>query len=219
MDRILTVTGTGKLSVKPDTTVISISTEETYASYEQTLEKSSEATLILKEAIKSAGLDSKDLKTRSFSIDTAYETIYDDKNNPKRRFIGYSYSQNTSIAFPSNNKQLGKLLYAVANCPLDAEISLRFTLANPEPWKDVLLKNAVEDSRHKAEILASVSDVRLGEIKKIDYSWVDVDFSVRPVTNFAMARTYMDESMSYDIDIEAANIDMTESVTLEWEIL
>ena len=203
MDRILTVTGTGKLSVKPDTTVVDILTEETYESYEQTLEKSSEATLILKEAIKSAGLDSKDLKTRSFSIDTAYETIYDDKNNPKRRFIGYSYSQNTSIAFPSNNKQLGKLLYAVANCPLDAEISLRFTLANPEPWKD----------------LTSVSDVRLGEIKKIDYSWVDVDFSVRPVTKFAMARAYSDESMSYNIDIEAADIDMTESVTLEWEIL
>lgn len=219
MDRILTVTGTAKLFVKPDTTVVDIVTEETYENYEQTLEKSSEATLILKEAVKSAGLDSKDLKTHSFDIDTSYETIYDDNNNPKRRFIGYSYSQKASIAFPSNNKQLGKLLYAVANCPLDAQISLRFTLANPEPWKDVLLKNAVEDSRHKAEILASVSDVCLGEIKKIDYSWIDLDFSVQPVTDFAMARTYRDEAMSYSIDIEAENINMTESVTLEWEIL
>ena len=220
MEKILTVTGTGKLSVKPDTTVVEILIEETYKNYDQTLKKSAEAGSILKEAVKSAGLDPKDLKTASFSIDTAYDTSYDENNNHHRQFIGYSYSEKTSISFPSNNKQLGKLLSVLANCPLDAEISLRFTLANPEPWKDVLLKNAVEDSKHKAETLASVSNVRLGEIKKINYSWVDVDLSVRPVTYFAMAKSLStSDSQSYDIDIDADDINMTETITLEWEIL
>lgn len=49
MDRIIKVTGKGKISVKPDTIRLNIESEGVYKEYEQAVQKSTEATGILRE--------------------------------------------------------------------------------------------------------------------------------------------------------------------------
>ena len=70
MERTIRVTGKGKISVKPDLIQLNINAGEVYQDYSEAVKKSAEETEIVREALNSAGLDPKELKTVSFGIDT-----------------------------------------------------------------------------------------------------------------------------------------------------
>ena len=99
------------------------------------------------------------------------------------------------------------------------EISIEYTVNDPEKYKDELLKNAIEDSKHKAKVLAHAANVELGDIISIDYSWGEINFVSEPIQNFAFASAEKTiSSPGYDIDIEADDIDVTDTVTVIWKI-
>lgn len=210
------VTGKGNISIKPDTIRLNIRSEETFPEYEETVARSTVQTKALREVIKAAGLNPKDLKTADFRIDTKYESYEDKKGNYKRRFVGYYYIHNTYIKFPNDNKQLGKILYALSHCSLETEFSFRYTISDTTALKDELLEKAVEDSTKKANVLAKAAGVKLGKVKSIDYSWSEIEIYSREMTMDRMS--YMLSEDSYDIEMEADDIDMTDTVTLEWNI-
>ena len=56
------------------------------------------------------------------------------------------------IEFDTDNKKLGEILYALAHSVITPEISIEYTVSDPEKYKDELLKNAIEDSKHKAKV-------------------------------------------------------------------
>lgn len=90
MDRIIKVTGKGKISVKPDTIRLNIEAEGLYKEYEKTVQKSTEATCILRETIEKAGLKAEDLKTVHFDIDSEYERYRDKNDDYRSRFVDTS---------------------------------------------------------------------------------------------------------------------------------
>lgn len=168
MERTIRVTGKGKLSVKPDTIRLRINMEGIYPEYAVTLQKSSEIVEILKDLVEKQGYERKELKTLYFNIDTEYESYQDRDKSWKRRFLGYKYVHRMKIEFPADNQRLGRMLYALAHCPLSPEFSIEYTVADPEASKNELLGKAVKDSMKKASVLADASDVKLGEIVNID---------------------------------------------------
>ena len=124
------------------------------------------------------------------------------------------------IEFPADNQRLGKMLYALAHCPVSPEFSIEYTVADPEASKNELLGNAVKDSMKKASVLADASDVKLGEIINIDYSWGEIDFVSKPLQEMSLRCCEPDESYSssYDMDIEPDDIDITDTVTVVWAL-
>ena len=216
--RTIRVTGKGQVSVKPDTIKLRITTEGTYYEYEDTIRISADQTRILKETLAGAGLDPADLKTTSFDINTAYESYRDDNDDYKRRFIGYKFSHRTYIKFENDNKVLGKVLYAISKCPIDISFDIDYTVSNPEDAKNEMLKNAIVDAKSKAKILAEAAEVELGQIEDISYSWSELHFTSSPIDNFVMEPKMMAAPDAYDIDIEADDIDLSDTVTVVWEI-
>ena len=222
MGRQICVTGKGKISVAPDLIRLNIKAEGIYKTYEETLKKSAEETGILRKTFEKAGLDPKDLKTTNFNIDSEYKTWYDKNDNYKRKFIGYKFEHNTYIEFQNDNKLLGRALYELSVCGLEVAFSIRHTVKDAEKVKNELLAKAIEDSKIKAEVLSKAAGVRLGEIVSINYSWGELDiisrdcFEIAPV---AVGSACIDDCCSsYDIDIEADDIDVTDTVTVVWEI-
>lgn len=216
--RTITVTGKGQVSVKPDTIKLRITTEGTYYEYEDTIRISADQTRILKETLASAGLDPADLKTTSFDINTAYESYKDKEGNYKSRFVGYKFSHRTYIKFENDNKILGRVLYAISKCPIDISFDIDYTVSNPEDAKNEMLKNAIADAKSKAKILAEAAEVELGQIEDISYSWSELHFTSSPIENFVLEKSVMAAPDAYDIDIEADDIDLSDTVTVVWEI-
>ena len=217
MDRTIRVTGKGKISVKPDTIRLKIEATGTYKEYSLSLRKSTEHTNLLREMISKAGLDSQNLKTTHFGIDTDYESYYDKNGDYQRRFTGYKYTHNLYIQFPNDNEQLGRILYQLANNAVNVEFSIRHTVKDVDVVKNELLSKAVEDSKMKAGVLAKAAGVSLGEIKTIDYSWGELEIYSEPIDKMMLAKS-MGEGEAYNLDIEADDIDVQDTVTIVWEI-
>lgn len=173
----------------------------------------------MKELFVSLGFKNDDLKTRSFDINTKYESYKAKDQSWKKRLIGYTYTHHMLIEFDADNKKLGEILYTLAHSVITPEISIEYTVSDPEKHKDKLLKDAIEDSKHKAEVLANAADVKLGDIVSIDYSWGEINFVSEPIQNFAFTSAEKTTGRAgYDIDIEADDIDVTDTVTVIWNI-
>lgn len=220
MERTIKVTGKGKISVKPDTIRLRISMEGKYREYDETLRKSSDSVELLKDLIVNLGYNRKDLKTLYFNIDTEYESYQARDKSWKRRFQGYKYVHRMKLEFPADNQRLGKILYALAHCPLSPEFSIEYTVADPEQCKNELLGAAVKDSMKKASVLSDVARVKLGQIVNIDYSWGEMEFVTMPLQEMSLRCCEPEEcdSESYDMDIEPNDIDITDTVTVVWKL-
>lgn len=215
--RTIRVTGSGSVPVKPDTTSLRISFEGLYKDYEETVRQSAEKTKILRGAIEKSGLPGEALKTKDFSIQTEYESYRDYNGDYKKRFLGYKFYHRTQIQFPKDNEMLGRILYELSLCPVKVEFSIDYTVKDKDAVKKEVIKLAVDNSREKAEIMAIAAGVSLGKVQSIDYSWGEIDIRTSPVDMFEVRKSYTLEP-SYDIDIEPDDIDVKDTVTIEWEI-
>ncbi len=219
--RTIKVTGKGNLKVKPDMTRVTMTLEGVYPEYEETLQKSAQDTECLKEVLGKLGFAKSDLKTLSFNVDTKQENYRDKHNEWKQRFVGYEFHHIMKLEFDSDNALLGKVLFALANAPVRPEFRLSYTVKDKEKAKNELLGKAVADAKEKAEVLAQAAGVTLNSLINIDYSWNELDIEVRPMNRavFAARCATSAKEESYDMDIEPDDIDISDTVTIVWEIV
>ena len=214
--RSIRVTGKGKIKVHPDITRITLTLSGVEKDYAEALARSAQETEALKELLTEFGFERSDLKTLSFDVDTKYE-YYQSHGDSKKRFAGYEFTHRLKVEFSSDNKMLGKILYALAASELHPDFQISYTVADPEASKNELLGKAVKDAMTKASVLADVSGVKLLDIQSIDYSWSELDIEVGSFNNLCK----YDGSVgggSLVLDIEPDDIDLTDTVTVVWEI-
>ena len=221
--RTIRVKGKGKISVKPDMTRLLIDIEEVLPTYDEALEESAKATEQMKDMVEGLLFAREDLKTLSFGVDSEYKGYYDEKDKYQKRFVGYKYTHRMKLEFDSDNKRLGKILFQLGKSKLNPEIRIQTTVKDIEACKNALLGKAVEDSVAKAKVLSAASSVTLGEIQAIDYSWGELNIYSEPISLMGDMEPLLSmknaiEQASYDIDIEADDIDITDTVTVVWEI-
>lgn len=221
MPRTIRVTGKGVMKLKPDTTRITMILEGWFPEYENTLSRSKEDTEELKNILEKLDFEKSDVKTLSFNVEPRYESYEDTDRSWKQRLTGYQFRHVLKAEFESDNERLGRILYALANAEkIRPEFRLSYTVKDVEGSKNALLAKAVEDAAAKAKVLAKAAGVELSKILKIDYSWGEIEFESRP-----MARNMLMEKCSgagdygsYDMDIEPDDIEVSDTVTVEWEI-
>ena len=217
--RTIRVTGKGQIKVRPDMTQITMSLEGLYKDYNETLRLSSQDTETLKDILSGFGFERSDLKTLNFSVDTEYESYKDRDGSYKQRFTGYRYRHMLKVEFDSDNERLGKILYALANGKVRPEFRISYTVKDPEATKNTLLGKAVKDAREKASVLTEAAGIGLKDIQSIDYSWGEIDFEYRPMDGGILAERCMAEpTAAYSLDIEPDDIEVSDTLTVVWEI-
>ena len=217
MEKTMRVTGKGKLSVKPDLIRLLLDATKVCVTYEEALSSSSAQTEELKNCFEKLGFARSDLKTLRFSVDTEYENYRDENNVWKNRFLGYRFTHGMKLEFDADNERLGHVLYALAQTEGRPEFRINYTVKDPEAAKNKLLAKAVADSGEKAKVLAEAAGVTLRDIVTIDYSWGELEIVSRPVERCMMSAAN-GTADSYKMDIEPDNIDVTDTVTVVWEI-
>lgn len=216
--KTIRVTGKGQLKVKPDTTRITIHLEGTDQDYSKVLERSAKETEELRTLLTGFGFAKTDLKTVNFRVDPQYEG-YQEDGIYKQKFVGYQFFHGMKIEFPSDNERLGRILYALAKSKIKPEFQLTYTVADPEKAKKELLEKAVADAKEKAEILTKAAGTEIKELVQIDYSFGEINLEVRPVNRMMVASKSMATEESFDMDIEPDDINVSDTVTILWEIV
>lgn len=220
--RTIRIMGKGQIKLKPDMTRITITLEGTYPEYSEALRHSAQDTDCLKEVLSTFAFTRSDLKTLNFNVDMAYEN-FEENGYYKQKFVGYKFCHQMKVEFESDNERLGKILYALAHCPVDPKFKLSYTIKDQEAAKNELLEKAVTDAKKKAVILTHAAGVSLKDIQSIDYSWGEINFEVHPMSRNMLTEGEIDNllaplSASYDTDIEPDDIEASDTVTVVWEI-
>lgn len=221
MERTIRVTGTGKIAVKPDLTIISLDFSDVLPTYEEALRASANDVGLVKGALVKAGINKDFLKTTNFNVDTHYESYRDEKGNYKSKFDGYEYHQSLRFKFDIDNELLGRVLYQLSTLSVNPKFRINYGIKDIEAAKNELLGNAILDAKKKAEVISKAAGVSLEEIVDINYSWVDVEFSSRSygvLEDSMMLCKCAAPTEGYDIDIEPDDIEKSDNVTLVFKI-
>lgn len=216
MNRIITVKGTGSVSIKPDLIVITMEIESRHKEYEKTMQLASQSIASLQEAVQAVGFKQSDLKTTSFNVGTHYENYTDENNNYKSKFVGYLCEQALKLEFDFDTAVLEKILLAIVKTSVNPKLDIQFSIKDQAAVNEQLLINATENARTKAEILANASKVELGDLVTIDYNWSDLH--LYSPTRYDMENKLMSMSIMQTPDIQPDDINVSDSVTFVWEI-
>ena len=99
--------------------------------------------------------------------------------------------------------------------------AISYFVKDPESSKNELLGKAVADARGKASVLTSAAGVVLKDIQSIDYSWGEINFEYQPMGKaMPMENCLMEDASAdrYDMNLEPDNIEVSDTVTVIWEI-
>ena len=220
MERTIKVTGTGRISVKPDQTIINLDFRKVLPTYDEALKASATDVGIIKNALVECGIDKDTLKTTRFDVDTHFHSYRDKDGNYQSEFDGYEYQQSLRFTFDVDNKLLGRVLYQLSKLPVMPEFRIHYGVKDSESAKNELLGNAIKDAKKKAEIISIAAGVQLDEIVDINYSWLDIEFNTRSYGAYE-DRLLCSKSKSasgFDIDIEPEDIERSDNVTLVFKI-
>lgn len=218
--RTMQVTGTGRLTLCPDVTVITLTLEGASPDYDTAVRKSAADAAALTAALEPLGFAADALKTQDFRIETEYES-YETKGVWRQRFVGYRFHRTMQLEFPSDGELLGRLLFALAHSAAEPEIRIGYRVGKPEQAKQALLEAAVADAKEKAAVLAKAADVRLKFIRQIRYGQNDNRFEAPQMQRMLLAKATgaaADGADSYDPGITPEAVTAEETVDLLWEI-
>lgn len=120
------------------------------------------------QSVKAHGIEDSDVQTQSFNIRPRYEypeEISEGVRTSRQVLVGYTVS-NTAIVKIRDVNAVGTIIDDVAEAGGDATRinNIRFSIDDPKPFTTQLREDAVQDAIAKAEHLASLAGVDLGDL-------------------------------------------------------
>ncbi len=220
--RTIKVRGNSTLKIKPTLMRVSIEIKGLKKEFDNIVSKSAKDTETIKGVVEKLEFKREDLKTRSFDIQADYESYRDENGDYKSRFIGYKYTHDMYIEFPIDNKLLGNLLYALVKSGIEPKFKVGYTILDSEKakYRNTLIENSVKNASEKAKILVKSANVSLGDIISIDYLDNKIDY-YDEVGDYAANKMMSYAAVSedtYNFDIEADDMVISDSVNMIWEI-
>ncbi len=155
------VTGQGEVTVAPDIANISLGIEAQAATVSQAQDKAAAAMEKVMDALTGNGLAKKDIQTQYFNISQI--TRWDDKNQ-QIVVLGYRVT-NTITAKIREIAKTGTIIdaAALAGGDLTRINNIYFSVDDPTAYHKEAREKAMADAENKAEQLADLSGVRLGQ--------------------------------------------------------
>ena len=222
MKRTIAVKGTGTVQAAPDQIELTMNLSVLDPDYKTAADEADRKSGALREAVLAAGFASDALKTADYSVGTEYRGVHDPATGEYRQeFAGYRIRHGLLLSFPLDLPRLAELLGGIGESGSEPELSIRFTVEDPEALRKRALESAAANAREKAEILAAASGVKLGELLTIRYEFADVRFA-SPTAFDAGALNGVHGRMmakaSFAADITPQDITFTDSAGFVWEI-
>lgn len=207
----LIVSGEGKVYVAPDIAKITVGIEETGNSLSVVQKSVNTKTQSLTNAIKSLGIDEKDIKTTSYDL----YPQYDYETSSFNRITGYQVSVTYQIKIRDIDK-INEVIASATSAGANMEGSIGFEL-NDDTKKEKLQearKQAVAEAKEKAEGLAKAAGITLGKIVNISES--QPEGLIRPM--YAAGKDISLEVSPELPAIEAGQTEVSVVISLSYEV-
>ena len=214
VERTITVKGMGSASAKPNLVQLTLALEARNMLYERAMDDAAGQLKSVADSLAHCGIRKEDIRTTSFSVDTAYRQEKDARGVSKRVFDGFQCAHRLSISFDLDMQRLAQVLSALSGCAAEPEFSIRFTVRDTGVLKDEALTAAAKDARAKAQVLARASGIRLGDLLRVDYSWGEISIFSGTEYSSPTGMAACDRS----IEIEPEDVCLNDTVTFVWEI-
>ncbi len=211
------IKGIGHAEQAPDQVVLSLTLTAQNKEYSAALKIGSQQIEMLREAIISAGFKGDDLKTTNFNVRAIYENEeYKDGKSTRYRqvFSAFECRHDLKLVFDFDNKKLNKAIDTIAACLSQPKISIAFTIKDTDAFNDEILKSAARDARRKAEILCAASNVKLGRLVNINYSWSEIEIRQEEI----LCAKYEPTEQENSFDFQPEEIKAADTVEFLWEI-
>jgi uncharacterized protein YggE len=206
----LTVSGTGIVTLKPDTATIMLGVSETAkgaVEAQSTVNKKVDA---IKKALIKAGAKESDISVSDLGV----WGNYDYSDNQQQKLTGYTASHTLNIT-TTNMEKVGPLIDAALSAGSNQLQGVSFSAKNNDDAYDQALKLAVEKAREKADVLAAAAGVKLGALQTLTES-SDYGYSPYVTAKYAEAAAG-DAAVPTQVDTGMVTISATVSVVYALE--
>ncbi|PWL17052.1 hypothetical protein DKP76_13540 [Falsochrobactrum shanghaiense] len=164
---LIAVTGEGKMTASPDMAILNLTVLREAKTAREAMTANNEAMSKVLEAMKSNGLEDRDLQTGSIDIQPRY--VYpDDKNGLKEPSITSYTVSNSIVVRVRDLSKLGAILDESVTLGVNQGGGLSFVNDNPSATINEARKRAVADAVAKAKTLADAAGVGLGRVIEIN---------------------------------------------------
>jgi uncharacterized protein YggE len=179
----LSLTGTATTTVKPDKVTVSLGVETTNKTADIALTANSKIMNQVLGALKSAGVRGNETSTSSFSISPNYN--YSQPSSTASRITGFTVSNTIQIQ-STNINHTSKWIDAAIAAGANTVDRIDFALSDKklEESKNNLIKQAMQDARAKADILASAAGVKVVGIRSISLN----ELAIQPPPSIPLAK-------------------------------
>ena len=160
--RALNVNGVGQVTLVPDIAYINIGVRTEADDVTTALADNSDLADAISKELKALGVEEKDIQTTSFNVYPMQQ--YD--NNGKVTKTTYVV-ENTVYITVRDLAKLGKLLDASVNAGANNIYGITFDVEDKSAAIEKARELAIEDAKTKAQSIADVSGVKLGDIQSV----------------------------------------------------
>jgi uncharacterized protein len=176
----LSLTGTASTMVKPDKVTVSLGVETSNKTADAALAANSKIMNKVIDALKTTGVKDNETSTSSFSISPNYN--YSQQSSTASRITGFTVSNTIQIE-STNINNTSKWIDAAIAAGTNTVDRIDFALSDKklEETKNSLIKQAMQDARAKADIVASAAGVRVAGIRSINLNELAIQPPPAPI--------------------------------------
>ncbi|HEY6670661.1 MAG TPA: SIMPL domain-containing protein [Methyloceanibacter sp.] len=205
--RTITISGKGLVKSAPDKVTVSAGVESQAPTAKDALAKNTAAMTSVIDALKSEGIDAKDIQTTNFSVSPRYEDHDDGK---PARLVGYSVFNSVYVTMHDTAK-LGGVLDQLVSAGSNSIGGISFGIDKPEALENEARKLAMADAIAKAKLYAEAAGAELGPVQTITEQggYVPYSYPAAPRMEAAAAKQVPIEPGTQNVDIH---------VQVTWEL-
>ena len=162
--RTINVTGNAQVILAPDIAYISIGVHTEAKSAQEAVAGNNSQTQAVIDAIKSQGVDAKDIKTTNFNV------YQQDKFSPSGESLGtFFMTDNTVYVTMRDISKIGSILDASIAAGANSIYGITFDVQDKEAALATGRDEAMADAKAQAEELAKAAGATLGAVQSISY--------------------------------------------------
>ena len=213
-ERVLAVVGEGTVRGLPDMAAITLGVVSEAPSAQEALTANTASMTRIIDALKSQGIDARDLQTSNFSVEARYSQPPRDWNGTdpfEPKIVGYTVRNHLTLRIRQLDR-VGALLDEVITLGANSISGPTFSVAAASELEDQARRAAMRDAIRKGELYAEAAGVALGPIARIEEN---VTQWPQPMPMGAMARQ---EASDAAVPIEGGELTFQAQVSVSWQL-